>query len=295
MSASPASGAVLPPRAMACMLCGATAPRALFAKEGRDVVRCRSCGLEWVDPMPTAEELTAYYERSYADGSYSFFAEAQRERAAIARHRLGVIAPFAREGRWLDVGASSGDFVEAASAAHDVEGLELSETAVREARSRGLRMHCGSVESFAPSAPYATITAFDVLEHLREPRVFLERLRGWLAPGGRLVLTLPDVSSLYARWLMRRHWFYYLPREHLFYYSPETASRLLADEGFRVVAAQRAYKTLTPAYAAANLRYFNAGLGVVARALLRLVPRALAERPVRMYLGEMMLVAEREA
>jgi len=274
------------------MLCGAASPRVLFAKEGRDVVRCESCSLEWVEPMPSEAELAAYYEASYAGGSYSFFAEAQRERAAIARHRLGVIAPFAREGRWLDVGASAGDFVEAASAAHDVEGLELSETAVREARARGLRMHCAPVERYAPSAPYATITAFDVLEHLREPRLFLDRLRGWLEPDGRLVLTLPDVSSVYARWLMRRHWFYYLPREHLFYYSPATVSRLLREQGFRVVRTQRAYKTLTPSYAAENLRYFNAGLGVVARALVRVLPSALRERPVLMYLGEMMVVAE---
>ena len=150
-----------------CMLCGGADIRALFEKSGREIVRCRACGLEWAHPMPTAEELDAYYAQSYADGTYSFFAEAQEVRGLIARHRLESIRPFAREGRWLDVGASSGDFVAAVAGEREIEGLELSEQAVEEARSRGLTMHCSSAEAFEPEAPYEMITAFDVLEHRR--------------------------------------------------------------------------------------------------------------------------------
>jgi cyclopropane fatty-acyl-phospholipid synthase-like methyltransferase len=275
-----------------CMLCGSPEARPLFEKSGRAIVRCGRCGLEWTHPMPTADELAAYYERSYADGTYSFFAEAQEVRRLIARHRLEAIAAFARDGRWLDVGASSGDFVEIASRERDVEGLELSERAVEEARSRGLRMHCAAVEDFEPEAPYATITAFDVLEHLREPRTFLRRLRGWLRDDGRLVLTLPDVSSFYPRWLMRRHWFFYMPNEHLYYYEPGTVRRLLEEEGFHVETVRSAYKMLTPRYAAANLRNFNAGLGRLAIALVGALPEAIAARPIPMYVGEMMVFAE---
>jgi SAM-dependent methyltransferase len=275
-----------------CMLCGGEELRTLFEKSGRDVVRCQDCGLEWAHPMPTADELDAYYAQSYEAGTYSFFAEAQEVRALIARHRLESIRNFAREGRWLDVGASSGDFVEVAAAERDIEGLELSERAVEEARSRGLRMHCGSVETFEPPTPYAMISAFDVLEHLREPRAFLQRLRGWLTEGGRLVLTLPDVSSFYARWLMRRHWFFYMPNEHLFYYDPRTVQRLLEDEGFRVDTVRSSYKMLTPRYAAANLRNFNSGLGRIATGLVGTLPEAVAGRAIPMYVGEMMVFAE---
>jgi len=273
------------------MLCGAADARFLFEKSGRQVVRCDGCGLEWVDPMPSAEEQAAYYERSYADGTYSFFAEAQEMRRLIARHRLEKIEHFARDGRWLDVGASSGDFVEIASRDREIEGLELSEQAVHEARLRGLTMHCAPVEQFEPEAPYAMITAFDVLEHLREPRLFLQRLRGWLQTDGHLVLTLPDVSSFYARWLMRRHWFFYMPNEHLFYYDPDTVRRLLEDEHFHVEQVRTTYKMLTPRYAASNLRNFNASLGRVASASIGLLPDAIAGRAIPMYVGEMIVFA----
>ena len=274
------------------MLCGTEGARRLFEKSGREVVRCPACRLEWSNPMPTAAELDAYYAQSYADGTYSFFAEAQEVRRLIAQHRLDAIRDFVRPGSWLDVGASSGDFVEVASAAHDIEGLELSQQAVADARSRGLRMHCGSVTDFAPSEKYATLTAFDVLEHMREPREFVRGLRGWIRDEGRLVLTLPDVSSFYARWLMGRFWFFYMPNEHLYYYSPATVKRLLEEEGFAVTEVRSSHKMLTPRYAAANLRNFNALLGRVAQALVGVLPGSLAGRPIPMYVGEMMVFAE---
>jgi len=275
------------------MLCGAANPKALFEKKGMDVVRCGGCSLEWLHPMPTPDELTAYYEASYADGSYSFFAQARDARRDIASYRLKTIEGFARDGSWLDVGASSGDFVEVASTAHNAEGLELSEIAVDEARARGLRMHCASVDDFTPEQPYAMITAFDLLEHLPQPRDFLRNIRGWLKDDGRFVLTLPDVSSVYPRWLMGRYWFYYIPGEHLYYYSPSTVTRLFEEEGFRVEKVTKTYKFLTLRYAANNLRHFNSVLGAIASAIVSVLPESIATRPIPMYLGEMMVLAER--
>lgn len=275
------------------MLCDTADPKTLFEKKGMDVVRCSGCGLEWLHPMPTPDELTAYYEASYADGSYSFFAQARDARRDIASYRLETIEGFARDGSWLDVGASSGDFVEVASAAHNAEGLELSEIAVEEARARGLRMHCASVDDFNPEQPYAMITAFDLLEHLPQPRDFLRNIRGWLQDDGRFVLTLPNVSSFYPRWLMGRYWFYYIPGEHLFYYSPATVTRLFEEEGFRVEKVTKTYKFLTLRYAANNLRHFNSVLGAIASAIVSVLPDSIATRPIPMYLGEMMVLAER--
>jgi 2-polyprenyl-3-methyl-5-hydroxy-6-metoxy-1,4-benzoquinol methylase len=278
-------------RAAACLLCRGTRARVLFRKGGRDFVRCAACGLVWLDPMPTAAEIGAYYEQSYRDGIYGPYAAAETIRRWIAEHRLAAIRPHARAGRWLDVGAATGHFVEtAARVGMAAEGCELSTSAVASARARGLTMHHTAIEDFTPAAPYDTITAFDVLEHLREPRAFLDRLRSWLVPGGTLALTLPDVSSIYPR-LMRRHWFYYAPSDHLHYFDPRTITRLLAEHGFAEARVTRAYKPLTLAYIALQLEQLTPALGRVAGVLVRAVPRALRERPVHCYIGEMMVIA----
>ena len=277
------------------MLCGSRERRVRFRKQGRDFVECRECGLVWIEPLPSREEVEQRYRTAYSAGEYAAFAGARETRDLIAAHRLAVVRERLRPGRWLDVGCATGSFVRAAAAAGNVaEGLDASREAVEQARASGLVAHHGRVEDFVPTQPYDAVTAFDVLEHSIDPRAFLARLHGWLRPGGSLVLTLPDVSSVYPRLLMRRHWFYYWPDEHLFYFDPKTVTRLLTEEGFEVRRLTRAYKPLSLAYAARNLEAFNAGLGRLAKTVVGWLPERLAAHPFRLYVGEMMVVARRK-
>jgi 2-polyprenyl-3-methyl-5-hydroxy-6-metoxy-1,4-benzoquinol methylase len=277
-----------------CLLCGGTDARALFEKGGKTFVRCRGCGLEWLDPMPTSDEIDAYYEWAYREGIYAPYAAADDIRRLIAEHRFATVRPMARPGRWLDVGCATGHFLEtAARAGMEAEGLDVSPGAVAQARARGLRAHQGRVEDFEPAAPYDTVTAFDVIEHLLDPRAFLDRLRGWLVPGGTLVLTLPDVGSIYPRLLMRRHWFYYLPSDHLHYFNPRTITRLLGEHGFAVRRVMRAYKPLTIRYIVPQLEIFNPVLGRAARVVERMLPARLTARVWKCYIGEMMAIGAR--
>ncbi len=279
----------------ACTCCGGRSRSRLFAKRGRDFVRCRSCGLVCVDPLPSAAELAAHYERSYREGGYEVFSNATEIRRTIANDRLSLVRAVARGERWLDVGCAGGEFVEAARAAGFIaEGIDLSRQAVTRARARGLAVHHARFEDFAPEQTYDTVTAFDLIEHTLEPRAFLRQIHRWLAPRGALVLTLPDVGSIYPRLVMQRHWFYYAPEEHLFYFNRRTITRLLGEEGFRVERINRAYKRLSPSYAAESLSLFNRTLGGIARRIARALPRRLAERRFSLYLGEMWVEAVKE-
>jgi 2-polyprenyl-3-methyl-5-hydroxy-6-metoxy-1,4-benzoquinol methylase len=278
-----------------CVGCGSRSRAVLFEKGGRDFVRCRSCGLVWLDPLPTPEELDAHYERSYREGGYSMFAAATDIRRGIADDRLARARTLSQGTRWLDVGCAGGDFLDAArDAGLAAEGIDLSSEAVRRARARGLTAHHARFEDFAPERPYETVTAFDLIEHTRDPRAFLRTVNRWLMPRGTLVLTLPDVGSIYPRLIMRRHWFYYAPNEHLFYFNRRTITRLLTEEGFRVTRIGRSYKRLTLSYSAKSLSIFNRTLGSIATRLAAALPEWLAERRFPLYLGEMWVEAVKE-
>jgi len=275
------------------MLCAGEVTSRLFAKQDRDFLRCSNCGLVWIDPMPAQGERSDFYEEAYSQGHYVDFASASVVRQAIAQHRLEQVQSAARPGRWLDVGCAAGDFLAAAKKAGiQAEGLEISQTAVEQARGRELCAHRSAVEDFEPASAYDAITAFDVIEHLLDPRRFLERVHGWLVPGGTVALTLPDIGGWLPR-ALRRHWFYYWPDDHLYYFDRHTIARLLGDTGFRLLHLETAHKILTLDYASENLRSFNPLLGAAFAFGVRWLPPGLRTRPIRVSLGELFVVAQR--
>jgi SAM-dependent methyltransferase len=274
-----------------CRLCGTEGATPLFTKNGWTFVRCGGCGLVSLDPLPTPSDLAAHHERSYRDGGYASFAAAEDVRAAIARDRLAAVRAIAPAGPWLDVGCSTGSFVEvAARDGFAAEGLEVSSVAVAAARERGLVVHHGAVESYEPPGPLAVVTAFDVIEHLPDPVAFVRRVRHWLRPDGVIVLTLPNVASPTAR-AMGRQWFYYAPPDHVHYFTPETIRRLLGRAGLRDVAVRPISKPMTLEYAAEQLARMTPPLAPLARLATAVVPAGLRRRSWPLPLGEMLATA----
>lgn len=79
----------------------------------------------------------------------------------------------------------------------------------------------------------------DVLEHLKQPGRLLQELRGLLAPGGRLVASLPNSAHAYFRWnvLLGRfpqHDRGLFDRTHLHFYTWNGWTGLLTASGFRI-------------------------------------------------------------
>jgi len=279
----------------ACVLCGASDAGALFDKGGYTFVRCNRCGLVSLRPIPTPAQVKAHHEESYAHGSYATFAAADTIRSAIAAYRVQIVRPLAPPGPWLDIGCSTGAFpAEAVRAGVDAEGLELSSVAAAQGRARGLTIHEGTAEGFAPPHPYAAVTAFDVVEHLPDPLPFVRRVGSWLLPDGVLVMTLPNIASPIVR-VMGRHWFYYAPPDHIHYFTPRTIRRLLAEGGFHDVAVRPVSKPLTLDYGGSALEHFNPTLGRMFRAVMALGPSGLRRRVLPLRVGEMVVVARRPA
>jgi SAM-dependent methyltransferase len=74
---------------------------------------------------------------------------------------------------------------------------------------------------------FDAITLFDLIEHVYEPRRFIEALAAQLRPGGQLLVATPNCRSLLARATGRR-WVSYKIPEHVTYFSPRTLAHALA-------------------------------------------------------------------
>ncbi len=157
-------------------------------------------------------------------------------------HEL-LLALAGRPRRALDVGCSTGylasRLVERGSL---VTGIERDAAAAEEARRWCQDVLVGDVEIMDfPLSPgsFDVVLCGDVLEHLREPGLFLERVRPLIAPGGRVVLSTPNVANWAMRLgLLAGRWRYtdrgILDRTHVHLFTRKTLVECLEGAGYRV-------------------------------------------------------------
>jgi SAM-dependent methyltransferase len=208
------------------------------------VLRCRSCGLLRTSPRPTRAEIGRYYPPDYgpygstvvpsAEPRYSPPSGWKRTWDRLLEPRTNVL-PALAPGRLLEIGCGSGAFLHRmAAAGWDVEGLELSPSAGREAQRLGFPVFIGSLaEAPDPARAYDLIVGWMVLEHLHEPVAMLRKLRKWSRPGGWLALSVPDAGALEFK-LFGDAWYALDVPRHLFHFTARTAALVLARGGWEL-------------------------------------------------------------
>ena len=160
----------------------------------------------------------------------------------MARPDVQCLVPESAR-RILDVGCASGALGQALKARQwcEVIGIECVPEVADLARSALDQVYVGDVARIAPSLPEAhfdCIVMADVLEHLVDPGVVLTALRPCLAPGGRLVVSVPNVRHWsVVRGLLEGRWDYaeagLLDRTHLRFFTRDSIERLLRTTGYR--------------------------------------------------------------
>ena len=225
---------------VACAICGDSETRAVFpgargsARE-YPLVRCEKCGLVFQEYLRTKADLDAAQAAAYARPMRRFHRpfEWLVRRFRMARVRLCerlVPGPA----RVLDVGCGRGLFLQLmAMRGHEVRGTELSEATAANAHP-DVPVDVGEFRPgrYDPGS-FDLISIWHVLEHDQAPASALAASLEALAPGGVLLLAVPNYASFQAR-LGGEHWFHLdLPR-HVFQFTPQTLKRLLRDAGFEV-------------------------------------------------------------
>ena len=198
-----------------------------------DFHRCRSCGLEYLDPRPAAEELPAAYETYYTHqkvapgtptatptpqaGTYRLSSLFLRSMSRMQQRADSMYLDDVKPGRLLDVGCGDGRFLERmATAGWLVEGVEVDRCAADTARSRGFAVHNGTLQSAGyGDRVFDAVTMDHVIEHVTDPVAILGECHRVLRPGGRLVVITPNVDAL-GRRCFGRAWRDLDPPRHLF-------------------------------------------------------------------------------
>jgi 2-polyprenyl-3-methyl-5-hydroxy-6-metoxy-1,4-benzoquinol methylase len=224
-----------------CNLCGANGPFLklwdLPDRHSRSgarfpLVRCMKCGLVFLHPRLSVEELREYYPPAYYGRP--------PEDSPSYRWRLSQLQKHAGKGKLLDYGCGSGGFLKyLRKKGWDVYGLDASPWAVRIAgETLGDRVRLtSSTETGFPDDSFDIVCLFEVFEHLPDPASSLREFQRILKPNGHLLFSVPNFSS-WER-ILFGPWFNGLdaPR-HLYQFTPRTVGKLLEKAGLKSVKIQ---------------------------------------------------------
>lgn len=208
-------------------------------RESFSLVRCKNCGLIYLNPRPSKEELAGFYvfwpdvaldkqpPRPISEALW----RAQRIKIKFLK---GYITN--KTGKILDVGTGSGEFLKLMQdRGWEVFGVEYGKASSSFARQYpGLNIFNGDLLETRFLADYFDIiTLWDSLEHLYQPKETLQEIKRILKPDGLLAFSVPNIDNL-AALIFRDHWYTNVPR-HLYQFSPKTIRLLLKEANFRIL------------------------------------------------------------
>ena len=223
----------------ACPACGRDAWNVAIRLRGAAVLRCTGCGLGRTDPPPLEanghERFAgdrAHFEQALAapkDRWWRRFNEAPLEFLASSGAGPGR--------RLLDVGANVGYLVASASRrGYRARGIDGSPAAAAAGRAAlGVEISCERLEALAREPVGEDVVVFNhILEHLPDPVATLARARGWLVPGGVILVGVPNFASPIAR-AFGACWEGLVPSQHIWHFTPAALAAVVRMAGFTAI------------------------------------------------------------
>jgi 2-polyprenyl-6-hydroxyphenyl methylase/3-demethylubiquinone-9 3-methyltransferase len=214
-----------------CPACHSIVPRHLGRKEVFEVLSCQKCGTIYTSSSSDRAQAQDY------DGYYT--SENLSVPDFIHKRLDEIVAGFSGYrvyNRMLEIGFGAGSLLAAASrAGWDVEGVEVSESAVKHSEAQGFKTFRGKLsEAGYEAGSFDLVIATELLEHVQDPGAMIREIARILRPGGLFWGTTPNARGISPR-LLGLDWSVICPPEHLHLLSENGVRNLLAEAGFRKV------------------------------------------------------------
>jgi len=215
-----------------------------ISKETFTTVKCNSCGLVYLNPQPSLEELVKYYPDDYGPynslemikyGPFSNFLRKIFKKNKVDDENIKASSEKAIN--FLDFGCGGGNYLDQIKKQHpnwNLYGLDNSEYACKKIKEKGFNVFCGNIDEIeVPKNFFDRVYLGQVIEHLNDPKMVLKEINSLIKKDGEIVIATPNIDSIGAK-VFKSFWYALdLPR-HLYLFSPKTLSSVLEDTGFEV-------------------------------------------------------------
>jgi len=214
-----------------CNICVISDTSYLWEKNSFHYVKCNKCGLVYVNPRMTLDEVQIIYRT----GFQSKLDKKEKESDPSKYYQLlKSFRKYKKNNKILDIGCFNGVFLKGATNFNwEIYGTELSVDAVELAKknTNGGDIRVGQLEDISfPKDFFDVVTLLDVLEHLANPKKTLQEIHRILRPGGLLYFDTPNFNSL-ERYVMDKNLHTIFPW-HFYYFTSHTISKILMETGY---------------------------------------------------------------
>ncbi|MBI3379910.1 class I SAM-dependent methyltransferase, partial [Candidatus Gottesmanbacteria bacterium] len=217
-----------------CVLCGGIKFRTLYKKFSYQVYICQFCDFIFIYPFPGKRQLEKYY-KSF-DYKTGFINENLIRKDSIRTLKNLEILGYSNKSL-LDIGCGAGFFIdEARKRGWQVQGIDKSIITTKYARNK-LKLkviNSDFIDYKFFNRKYKIITLLQVIEHLSNPRIMLEKIYNLLESSGILCIATPNIDSYLAR-ALTSNFTYMIPPEHISFYSAVTLKRILESINFKII------------------------------------------------------------
>ena len=217
-----------------CPACDGPDRREVFQKSGGIYVACNDCKMIYLNPVFKDEYIEDYYRNNHQVQGEIVAADTEFY-SGLYNSGLSLISThFPKPGRILDVGCSSGSFLDIAKhEAWDCYGLELNAGEAKLARAKGHTIQECLISAGEFDVKFDAISLWDVYEHIKDGAEFLRHCRNLLTSDGVVFLQSPSSDSLAAK-ILQSHCNMFDGLEHVNLFGKESLRRICASAGFEL-------------------------------------------------------------
>ena len=150
--------------------------------------QCMRCGLIYVSPRPSPDEIVNLYAHDSAHTDSAVLARNELHRRLCARHSLRILKKYLPAGDLLEIGAGGGFFLnEARRAGFNVKGIELNPLQAQTIVQNGIPCETRPVTLAFTGKQFDVIYHCDVTSHFFDPIAEFKAMAARLKPGGLLM------------------------------------------------------------------------------------------------------------
>lgn len=202
---------------------------------------CKKCGLVRAKKIPTAEELTRYYQQDYYFGQeYSDYIKDRPALEVNFKKRIDLLNKLSKDSiklKVLEIGSAYGFFLNLMKQhSSEMIGFEVSSDGAAYSREQfDLNVTNEEFLDFKIKKNYYDVVAmWDVVEHINNPAAYIKKASASLKVGGLLALTTGDIGAALPK-ARGDKWRMIHPPTHLYYFNKQSMHKLLESNGLSIV------------------------------------------------------------